>query len=299
MPVSEKNIFDPKTIFSTWMRSMADMSSASGEADFKKEPEPPSEKDNVKGSWFDKHLESGMSAWQTLMTALSQPETLASIYNSIGSFPDFFLKMIQPMTDGVSSMYGQWLSQFKEIGKISGDFHFDQFDQIDKESLNVFTSLYDAEFRKFLNIPPLGLTRQYQEKINRFLDRFNLLNSAMAEFMHMVFQPFGNANAAFQKKISEMVEANQVPDDPKSFYQTWLKLLEKEYMLLFKSSEYLSCLAKALNAVAEYQKARQDLINGMLHQFSIPSSTDVESVYKDLYDLKKRLKKIEKAMATK
>jgi hypothetical protein len=292
MSEADKNIFDPKPVFDTWLRSMSAM--WAGMERFSANPSMTPDAEEKTGNSsrrLDKQIQSGMNAWQALASSLSQPESISSAYKGISALPDFFFKMMQPALESISGMFEQWLAQIEKTGSISEKL---RLDHLDKDTLNIFAKLYDAEFRKFLRIPQLGIAREYQERINRFFDSFNLLQSAMAEFLHLVFQPFEKTHPAFQEKIADLAQKNELPDDPKFYYQAWLKILEREYMVLFKTPEYLSTLAKTLDAAANHKKARQDLINDLLREFSIPSSMDVESVYRDLYDIKKRLSNLEK-----
>jgi polyhydroxyalkanoate synthase subunit PhaE len=292
MSEADKNIFDPKNFFDTWMRSMSGLWPGMEQFSFQSSTtRDAKEKTSIFSPRFDTQVQSSMNAWQALTSILSQPETMHSAYNGISSLPEFFLKMLQPALENISGMFQKWLAQIEKTESISEQM---RFDHLDKDTLNIFTSLYDAEFRKFLQIPQLGIAREYQERINRFFDSFNLLQSAMAEFLNIVFQPFEKTHPAFQEKIADLAKKNELPDDPKFYYQAWLKILEREYMALFKTPEYLTALAKALHATAEYKQAKRDLCNDLLHEFSIPSSADVEGVYKDLHDIKKRLRNIEK-----
>jgi polyhydroxyalkanoate synthase subunit PhaE len=292
MTESEKNPLDPIYMADTWFKSMSEVWSQMTNAGLvSASPQKQENKSDKKNNRFDQHIESSLNAWQAYISAMSRPETAASVFKGISSMPDIFMKMIQPALTSVSDMHQQWLEQIEKTGRISEPF---QFDRMDKDALNIFNKLYDAEFRKFLKIPQLGLAREHQEKLNRFIDRFNLLSGAVAEFLQVIFQPFEKSYASLQEKIADLTKENEIPDDPKYYYQLWLKILEREYMMLFKTPEYLTSLAKTINVAAEYKRAKQDLSNDLLHYLSIPSATDIQDVYKDLHDLKKRLRNIEK-----
>ena len=101
----------------------------------------------------------------------------------------------------------------------------------------------------------------------------------------------------FQEKLTTLAEKNELPSDFQVYYRTWLKILEGHYMNLFQSPEYLQALAKTLSASAAYTKAKKDLMNDLLEQLSMPSSENINGVYKELYDLKKRIKHLEKSIS--
>jgi hypothetical protein len=51
-----------------------------------------------------------------------------------------------------------------------------------------------------------------------------------------------------------------------------------------------------MTASAACARAKKALINDLLQQMSIPSAEQLDAVYHDLHDLKKRLKNLEKTV---
>jgi tetratricopeptide (TPR) repeat protein len=247
------------------------------------------QKDTHRGMEF---MAANLNAWQAIASAMTRPESMASVLQGVGTLPETLLKMTQPVFSHINQMVQQFQKQTGKTGDYLESF---DFTNMDKEALSIWKKLYDNEFRKLLKAPQLGLTREFQEKTNHFWDRFNILQSAMADFLHFLYLPFEKAHTSFQEKLAALAKENELPSDFKSFYQIWLKILEGHYMTLFQSPEYLGSLGKTLTAAAAYTKAKKALTNDLLQQFSIPSSTNIDGVYQELYDLKKRIKNLEKA----
>jgi len=130
------------------------------------------------------------------------------------------------------------------------------------------------------------------------MDRFHLLQTAMAEFLRLLYRPFETARAEYLKKLAENTDKNEVPADFKAQYMIWLKILEGHYMVLFQTPEYLASLGKTISAAAAYSLARKSLTNDLLKSLSIPSLDNMEGIYRELYDMKKRLKDLEKTIQT-
>jgi class III poly(R)-hydroxyalkanoic acid synthase PhaE subunit len=301
MDESSDNPFEPKTLFDSWMKSISDtwsnmaqfnLAASKSPGASKTKTKTKTKKDTHRGAEF---FESTLNAWQAIARAMSHPESLTASLKGIGAIPEILLKMTEPAFNSVAALHQQWINQ---VGTVGNRITSLDISQLDREAPNIFNQLYDTEFRKLLNIPQLGLAREHQEKINRFLDRFHGLQSDLAEFLRVLYLPFEKTYTAFQEKTVDLAKKNELPEDFRSYYQVWLKILEGEYMTLFKTPEYLAVLGKTLNAAAAYTKARRDLINDLLHLFSVPSSTDIEGVYRELYELKKRIKSIEKATTT-
>ncbi|MBC2714518.1 MAG: hypothetical protein HF978_04340 [Desulfobacteraceae bacterium] len=280
----------PATMFDTWMKSVNDfwsnMATPFPPSDIKEEIEK--EKTSDTDFW-----KTGMETWQSIASAMSQSTPTPSPLAGIGTFPQTFLEMTQPVFSSITQMLQQWQDQ-----SLKSDDYIKPFDfnTIDTDILNIWKKLYDNEFRKFFKIPQLGLAREHQEKVARFLDRFNLLQSTMAEFLNFLAIPFKKTHTNFQEKLTELAQKNDLPRDVNDYYRIWLKILEGHYMTLFQSPDYIHSLGKTLTASAAYTRAKKELVNDLLQQLSIPSSEHMDAVYKELHGLKKRIKVLEKAI---
>lgn len=261
-------------------------------------PAPETEEKQKKTNQESNFFKANMDAWQSIASAMGRPnkatpDTVTSALRGAGTLPEILLKMTQPVFSNMTQMVQQIQHQAEKAGDHLKSFNFDN---MDTEAFHIWEKLYDKGFRKLLKVPQLGLTREYQEKIALFWDRLNILESTMAEFLHFLFLPFEKSHTSFLEKLTELAQKNELPKDTKAYYQIWLKILEGHYMTLFQTPEYITSLSKTLTAVTAYEQAKKNLVNDLLHQLSIPSSTDIDGVYQELYDLKKRIKTLEKAL---
>jgi uncharacterized coiled-coil DUF342 family protein len=65
-------------------------------------------------------------------------------------------------------------------------------------------------------------------------------------------------------------------------------------MSLFKSPEYVSAMAKTLGALEDFIAARNAITQDFLKTMAVPTQDELDELYKDLYQLKKRIKILEK-----
>jgi poly[(R)-3-hydroxyalkanoate] polymerase subunit PhaE len=236
---------------------------------------------------------SGMKSWETLHNAFTMPETLETALKSIQPSPESVLKMAETGWKSFQGLMGDWQKQLHNMGKNPDTLMFPNLYQ---DALTSWSELYDKEFRKFLNVPQLGLARFHQEKINHSLDAFVRFQNTMAEFLYLLYKPIEKSGNELQKEISNLVQNDEPAKEPKEYYGIWLKVLEKNYMVLFKTDEYLQLLGKTMSAMEEYHSARKEVIDSLLQTFSIPTTKDMDDVYKDMYFLKKRVHQLEKQL---
>lgn len=293
MSEKQQEKIGPESLLETWMKSSTeflgsmvqmwpDVSEISGTSNTSKK----GEKNRAQESW-----ESTLKTWQALSSVMSKPGTSDSLFKGINSLPDILSKMVKTGWDGFFQTQQQWLERTGKVGKSAEAYTFENLDQ---DAFNAWTELYEKDFRQFLNIPQLGLTRFYQERMNLAADKFNLFQASIAEFTHLLYLPMEKSFKVMQDKFTELSDEGKLSDPPKVYYRMWVKILEGHYMILFKSPEYTKTMAKVLDAMGEYTVARQEVLQDVLQSLPVPSQKDMDELYKEIYLLKKKAKELEK-----
>ena len=281
--------------FGDWMKTSAAFYESMGKmwTDVYKTAGQLSKASSPKGRKSEMHesLESGLKTWQSLYSAMSDSGSMDSFGKSAAVLPDIVMKMVQTGIGGFLNIQNQWLQKAERIGQSSQAYTFENLDQ------NVFRAwqeMYEKEFKQFLNIPQLGLTREYQERMNQVIDQFNQFQSVTAEFLYLLNQPMEKSFKVLQEQMGVMADEGELPDKSKDYYQMWIKILEGHYMKLFQSPEYIQSLGNALGALGDFTAARHKIMEDLLQTMPIPTQTDMDELYKDIYLLKKRIKALER-----
>jgi len=236
---------------------------------------------------------SSMKSWETLHSTFTMPGTLETAFKTIQPSPESILKMAETGWKSLQGLMGDWQQQVNNTVRNPETLMFPNLYQ---DALSSWSELYDKEFRKFLHMPQLGLARFHQEKINHSLDAFIRFQNTVSEFLYLLYKPIETSGNELQRKISNLVQNGEPAKEPKEYYGIWLKVLEKKYMALFKTKKYLQSLGKTMSAMEEYHSARKEVIDSLLQTFSIPTTKDMDDVYKDMYILKKRVRHLEKQL---
>jgi hypothetical protein len=290
MNEKEKESFDPKPVLENWLKAATDFwgpvmdmwSTASGKTDTSTKQE---------GSRAKKNLESALRSWKAMSSAMSEPEAGKSILEGIQTLPDIVLKMTQTGWDGYFKLQQQWYERLSRIGQSTEAYRFDNLDQ---DAVNVWREIYEKEFRPLLQMPQLGLTRVYQESANKALDQFNLFQAAIAEFLQLLYLPMEKSAQVLQEKVAEMADEGQLPENPKVYYQMWIKILEGHYMTLLKSPEYTNKMDTTLAAFEDFVAAKNGILQDFLQTLPVPTDKDMDELYQEIYLLKKRMRQHEK-----
>jgi class III poly(R)-hydroxyalkanoic acid synthase PhaE subunit len=284
-----KNPFFSEELLSGWMKAtgsffeaiallqpFSSQAGAAGASDFNR---------------FSEAWNSGLRVWSAAHSSLGESSIVESMIRSMESLPELSLRLMQTGMNGFSLLHQRWAERLSRLNESSGPY---DFTDLDKDFLNRWTEIYEKEFRQFLKVPQLGLTRFYQERINDAVDRYNLLQAALTEFIHLFSVPVEKSLQVMNKKLAEIAEKGTLPEDPRELYQMWIKVLEGHYMTLFQSPEYTSAMAKTIDAMNTFIEARRKVVDTVLKLVPLPSQGEMDELYKEIYQLKKRLRALEK-----
>jgi class III poly(R)-hydroxyalkanoic acid synthase PhaE subunit len=282
----------PKTLIEAWVKSASDFWGSVMKAwpiaeTPSKEPLPPKKSHKTR---VQESMESALRTWQTLSSIMTDPGVMENLSKGINTLPEIFVRTVQTGWERYFSLQQQWLERTAHLGKHTEAY---KFEDIDQDALKAWTDIYEKEFRKFLNVPQLGLTRFYQERSARMVDKFNLFEGAMGEFLYLIYLPMEKSFKIMRDKLEELTREEKLPESSQEYYRIWLKILEGHYMILFKSSEYTKVMGKALDAMEEFLAARQEFFQDIFQTLPVPTNKDMDDLYKELYQLKKRIKRLE------
>jgi len=283
----------PEFLLGAWMKTATDFWGAMTkmwQPTFATSPEatPSQESDKARPQEL---WDASLNIWQTMVSAYSTPETMDAAVKGMHALPEIALKMAKTGWEGYFHLQQQWLEKAGRIGSKTEAY---KFEDLDKDTFRAWLEIYQKDFGQFLNIPQLGLTRSYQERINRAVDKFNLFQVEAAEFLYLLYLPVEKSLRVMGEKLPELSQEGNLSENFKDYYNMWIKILEGHYMTLFKSPDYTRALMKALDSAEDFITARQDLITDGLKALHVPTEKDMDELYKELYLLKKKVKQLEK-----
>jgi polyhydroxyalkanoate synthase subunit PhaE len=235
--------------------------------------------------------ESSLKTMQALSGLVTAPESMQGVFKGVNTLPELMLKVVQPAWTSFFSLQQEWMKAAGRIGESTAAY---SFENLDHDAFQAFINLYENEFRHFLTVPQLGLTRAYQERMNQALDRLNIFQATMAEFISLLYLPVEKSLKVMQEELAKLADQGNLPENSKDFYRMWIKVLEGHYMTLFKSAGYTHTLGKTLDAMSAFMVARKEILEDALQVLPVPTHKEMDELYREIYLLKKRVKELEK-----
>lgn len=287
-----------KDAFTQWAQSMNDM--WGGMLNFWMTPggtaphtgtTATSDTDQAKADRVRASVEAALSNWQHFSGALSDPASLESLLKGAGAMPEVLYHLALTGFQGFMEMQQKILDQADRLGE---HIDADTFTQFDENFFQTWTNVYEKEFSRYLQIPKLGLVREYQERISQATDSYNRFQVTLNEFLHLLSVPVSRSFAVLQEQVGELAEKNELPEDGRVYYDMWIKVLEGHYMTLFQTPEYMETLGKTLSSLTAFKQARNAVIEDMIEGLPIPTRTEIDALYQEVHRLKRRLRALEK-----
>ena len=290
MPQDNEQNKEVNSLFPSWLKASIDIWSNLAQAI------PKTEDDGAKpqpgtNNRFAEQWQKNLNSMKIFSQVMSEPGSAAATVKAINTLPEIILKMAKSGWEASSQMQQHLLEKAGKIGQRTEAYNFDNLDQ---EVLKTVTDIYEKELRKYFHIPQLGLTRFYQERFNTLLDKQNLLETTLAEFLSVLSLPIEKSFKVLQENLQKMAQEGNMPKETKEHYAMWVKILEGHYMTLFKSQEYIDELHNTISKLEDYVLAKNDIMQDLLQFFPVPTNKEMDVLYKEFHLLKKRIKELEK-----
>ncbi|MCX8080898.1 MAG: hypothetical protein N3F09_06650 [Bacteroidia bacterium] len=230
-------------------------------------------------------------------------------YNELSKkiFGDFFagLDVKRFYEESIKTMHGFFVNQnhlakefFKQMENIREElpkiFHVDLSQW--KEIYTNHNQLFTRSFEPLLKLVNPGKEKENMESLLELMDRvadYTLKQGLMQSLIQKSVQlgmeeTFKHVQEFFSnpENIGKSINAQD-------FYNQWVKTNEKIFHDLFSSEEFSKLKGETLNLSMDIKLAFDKFISNLYGAFPFVFKNDLNEIYQELHDLKKRVKELE------
>ena len=158
---------------------------------------------------------------------------------------------------------------------------------------NVFNA-FDGTIGKFFHVPPVGKDREKIELLLKALDDLSVYFAKLTEYQHTMYV---TGMAALEKVITTITEKGNKGEDIKGFeefFDLWVDINEKTYYELFQSREFSRMQGELLETGLKLRQHNFKLMELYLYDYPIALRSEMDDLYKTIYELKKKVRSLEK-----
>jgi hypothetical protein len=198
-----------------------------------------------------------------------------------------------------SSSFMQWvelyLKYLREAGKPDS---IDIRSRINKH-IDALIQIYEDGIGKFIKMPAVGPSRYAMEKGKNWLDSAIKYQIVLMDFFQNIVQPLIQVSSRILDAAKDTIEAEPTEESMQKLYFMLLDEGEKAYNQFFKSKQYLATMQMTMDAYLEFQSNYEKMIVEMLKGTPIVTKPDIEDVYRELHEHRKKIRELDKKISPK
>lgn len=164
-------------------------------------------------------------------------------------------------------------------------------------------SMFWTELLHLMSGKPLALTsvgpmrnwtNDMKKIVTEVVDSYEDLvefNQRLTEYYKQLSETWIEA----QKKVNSKIPS--IPNDSEqleAYKRLWIDIFENDFTELFGSEKFGQNYGKLVSAELELTKHWENILNVMLNSVRLPTRKEIDEVYKEMHELRKRVKKLEK-----
>jgi class III poly(R)-hydroxyalkanoic acid synthase PhaE subunit len=202
-------------------------------------------------------------------------------------------KLLETLAGSSQGFMKPWLDA---AGKGYKDFP-DMMEGHPESFMKIFHTLFsafDSTAGRAFHVPAVGKDREKIELLLRSLDDLSVYLARKTEFEHMMYitgiRAFEKAIATVADKVSKGEEFKKFDE----FFDLWFDVSEKAYYALFQTQDFSKKQGELLEASVNVRQHFFKLMELYLYDFPIALRSEMDDLYKTIYDLKKKVKSLEK-----
>ncbi len=156
---------------------------------------------------------------------------------------------------------------------------------------------YEKSFGKIMDLPATGFNREHLVKQSESFDKYIQFGMLVNEVLANIYKI---GQETIQKVIDDnvkMYEAGKKIENFEEFYEYWVKEISSALDKMHFSKDFSALMGQALKAMTDLKIEADKLWEDYLSYYPIPKKSDMDSLYKTVYKMKRELTALRKEIS--
>ena len=193
----------------------------------------------------------------------------------------------------LDNFLGPWSHAYKDIADISMESIFEDPMKL-SDALKQWKEAYDKTFGILVKSPVVGSSREMLEQNNKAIDAMIEMLVSVSEFITRSSTVGYKYSKEVFKEYAESLEKGGEAKSFKEFYNMWSKQVEDAIEAYFYTEEFTKLIAKTADSAMIFKIEYDKLIEKALADLPIVTISQVDNVYKNVYELRREVRKLKK-----
>lgn len=210
------------------------------------------------------------------------PKEIQGLMTDSQSYINTYFKSLE-------NVLGPWAKAYQNIADITMDSIYDDPMKL-SDTLRQWKKAYDQTFGILVKSPVVGSSRELLEQNNKAIDAMIEMLVSVSEFMTKSSSVgYKYSKEAFNDYV-ESLEKGEGAKTFKEFYNMWSRHVENAIETYFNTDEFSKLIAKTADSAMIFKIEYNKLIEKSLADFPIVTISQVDNVYKKVYELRRELR---------
>ena len=156
---------------------------------------------------------------------------------------------------------------------------------------------YEESLEKYFTIMGMGLNRESTEDYMKAVNQWNKAMISMGELLAVITKTSQESFNKIDDKVREDLAEGKTITTFRDFYTVWYSVTEEAFENLLATDEFAKVFDDFADRYAQFMIAQKKVYERMLSSLPIPTNTDMKALYKTVYDLRKDVRDLKKAVA--
>ncbi len=222
-------------------------------------------------------------------------------FNSPGTVKDFYSQASSLIDTWGASAQGfvkPWADAVKSNMAIFPDLMAGKSDSGMEIFKNMFTA-FEGSIGKAFKVPGVGKDREKQEILMQCLDKYSKYLEKNTEFQHKMYIAGNESINEVLNTVAKMIKDGAEIKSYNEFFKLWVDTNEKAYLKLFETNEFSKLQAELLESALDIRGCFNKLIEKSMADFPVPMRSEMDDLYRTVYELKKKVRTLEKQVKEK
>ncbi len=211
----------------------------------------------------------------------------------------YMQQMTAMMQNGAKQFGTQGMNGFNQMKQMMGNMPGmntgDMFTNMLSTYQNMQSMMQNAASPISKMVTPNKYTKSMAEWQD-IADRTMVYNIKNAQLQYMMYAQGQKVMDALAESVMHKMEQGQEVKSMLSLYQEWMSISDKNFVSLFESDEYSALMGEVSALQLKLKKDMEGQMEKMLHGIPVATRSELDELYKTIYDLKKEVRQLSKML---
>jgi len=255
-------------------------------------------------------LEMTTRAWNVMIPKLQEGQDWQSILSNY--MDDFRKQMTNPtrMMQSVQGMTNLWQTYLQQMQPVMqpwmnvmmqapGHIGVASAGEGGTELIELtrmYWNAYDQTMGRIVGMPSVGFTRELEEKFAKGYVAWNQAREAMDEYQLVIADAWSGVMEQVLREMMTRAEQGKPIESVRDLVRMWTSAADKSFDQVFRSERYTEVQGKFVSSYMEYRVHEQQIVDEVMKYGYIPSRTEMDEANRNIYELRKEVKALKKAL---